>query len=80
MNNKINNNEGSDSGGINLDANTSHRMNESNGETEETVSGQERMQEIMGKARVYLNQHWKTAAMILGVGILARLFMNKRKS
>ena len=52
MNNKINNNEGSDSGGINLDANTSHRMNESNGETEETVSGQERMQEIMEKARV----------------------------
>lgn len=40
----------------------------------------EKLKKAVDKAQTGIHRHWKTAAVLLGLGVLARLFMSKRKS
>lgn len=81
MNNETKANEGNPTketeNGTNKNLRKNNPASESNQE-DETNSGKDRMQEITEKAKGYVCEHWKTAAILLGVGIIARFFMNKR--
>ena len=55
---------------------------ENNTEKSSESSSEEsnQIKQIMEKTKNYARQHWNTGAMILGVGLLARMLMNRRKT